>query len=171
MLNKYTPADEFEWSMWEKTIEFIEENPACFERSLAIGHVTASAWVVSPDRQQVLLMHHRKLNRWFQPGGHCDGEPDVLSVALKEVEEETGIRASPVGSEIFDVDVHTIPANSREKAHYHYDIRFLLEADPALKVEHNQEARAVRWVLLEEVGLYSSSESILRMVRKTNANV
>ncbi|WP_373330611.1 hypothetical protein [Salmonirosea aquatica] len=68
MLNNHVPADEFEWDMWLRTIAFVEENPNCFERSLKAGHVTASAWVVSPDRQQVLLMHHRKLNRWFQPG-------------------------------------------------------------------------------------------------------
>ena len=80
MLNTHIPADEFEWAMWANTIEFVEKNPSCFERSLAIGHVTASGWVVSPDRRQVLLMHHRKLNRWFQPGGHCVGEPDVLGV-------------------------------------------------------------------------------------------
>lgn len=171
MLSDYVPADEFEWAMWEKTIAFVEENPACFERTLLIGHITASAWVVSPDRRQVLLMHHRKLNRWFQPGGHCDGDPDVLAVAMKEVLEETGVAASPLSAGIFDVDVHTIPGNGRETAHYHYDIRFLLEADPGRKVARNHEAKEVLWVPMEEVGLYSASESILRMVRKTNANV
>jgi 8-oxo-dGTP pyrophosphatase MutT (NUDIX family) len=170
-LNNHVPADEFEWTMWVNTIAFVEKNPHCFERSLAIGHVTASGWVVSPDRQHVLLMHHRKLNRWFQPGGHCDGDPNVLGVAMKEVREETGIRATPVGGTIFDVDVHLIPATSREAAHYHYDIRFQLEADPNHKVEYNHEAREVRWVPMEEVILYNSSESILRMVRKTSPNV
>lgn len=170
-LNNHIPADEFEWAMWANTIEFVEQNPRCFERSLAIGHVTASGWVVSPDRQHVLLMHHRKLNRWFQPGGHCDGDPNVLGVAMKEVREETGIRAMPVRVAIFDVDVHLIPATTQEGAHYHYDIRFQLEADPTHEVAYNHEAREVRWVPIEEVILYNSSESILRMVRKTSPNV
>lgn len=170
MLNTHIPADEFEWAMWANTIEFVEKNPSCFERSLAIGHVTASGWVVSPDRRQVLLMHHRKLNRWFQPGGHCDGDPDVLGVAMKEAREETGIWATPVSKAIFDVDVHSIPASRKEAAHYHYDIRFQLQADPNHEVERNHEAREVRWVTMDEVILYNSSESILRMVRKTSPN-
>lgn len=171
LLNEYVPADEFEWAMWLKTIAFVEAHPACFDRSLSVGHVTASAWVVSCDRDRVLLMHHRKLNRWFQPGGHCDGDPDVLTVALKEVWEETGMEAIPLGSSIFDIDVHSIPANRREPGHYHYDIRFLLEADPDQKMEHNTEAREVRWVPLGEVALYNASESILRMARKNVINV
>jgi 8-oxo-dGTP pyrophosphatase MutT (NUDIX family) len=170
-LNNHVPADEFEWSMWANTIDFVQKNPSCFERSLAIGHVTASGWVVSSDRRQVLLMHHRKLNRWFQPGGHCDGDPDVLGVAMKEVWEETGVRTIPVNTAIFDVDVHLIPGKGKEAAHYHYDIRYQLEADSSQDIERNHEAREVRWVPLEEVVLYNSSESILRMVRKTSPNV
>lgn len=171
MLNDYVPADEFEWTMWLNTIAFVESQPRCFERTLAVGHVTASAWVVSPDRERVLMMHHRKLDRWFQPGGHCDGNPDTLQVALKEVREETGVAARPLRQGIFDIDVHTIPGNSREAAHLHYDIRYLLEADPALEVARNHEAKAVRWVPLDEVRLYNPSESLLRMRRKDIVNI
>ena len=167
MLNDHVPRDENEWAMWLRTIEFVERHSHCFERTLLIGHVTASAWVVSPDRSQVLLMHHRKLNRWFQPGGHCDGDPDVLRVAVKETEEETGVKASPAETSIFDVDVHSIPARPGEPSHFHYDIRFLLEADPSEEVMRNAEAKEVRWVPVEEVALYNPSESILRMQRKT----
>lgn len=167
LLNNHVPRDEAEWTMWLRTIEFVETQPECFERTLLIGHVTASAWVVSPDRSRVLLMHHRKLDRWFQPGGHCDGDPDVLCVAIKEAEEETGVKARPVAAEIFDVDVHFIPARPGEPGHYHYDIRFLLEADPEQEINSNAEAKEVRWVTMEEVALYNSSESILRMQRKT----
>lgn len=171
ILNTYVPADEFEWAMWLKTIAFVEDHPDCFARSLAIGHVTASAWVISRDRENVLLMHHRKLNRWFQPGGHCDGDPDVLAVALKEVREETGMVAIPLSDRIFDIDVHLIPANKKESSHYHFDIRFLLEADTAKKTEHNAEAKEVRWVPIAEVALYNPSESIMRMARKNVTNV
>ena len=167
MLNNHVPRDESEWDMWLRTIEFVETYPDCFERSLRVGHVTASGWVVSPDRSQVLLMHHRKLDRWFQPGGHCDGDSDVLRVAMKEAEEETGAIVRPVARSIFDVDVHSIPARPGEPTHFHYDIRFLLEADPLAEIARNAEAKEVRWVPMEEVPLYNPSESILRMQRKT----
>ncbi|GAB2797365.1 NUDIX hydrolase [Rhabdobacter roseus] len=167
LLDRYEPWDLNEARMYLATKEFVRAQPRCFERSLAEGHVTGSAWIVSPDRTQVLLMHHRKLDRWFQPGGHCDGDSDVRRVALKEAEEETGVQnPRVVGDGIFDVDVHLIPANAKEAAHYHYDIRFLLEVDPKVPVVQNPEAKEVRWVPLAEVARYNDSESILRMARK-----
>ncbi len=171
LLQNYCPEDENESTMVLETQRFIEQNPLCFERTLPAGHITASAWVVSPDRQKVLLMHHKKLDRWFQPGGHCDGDPDVRRVALKETEEETGALGQMAGNGIFDVDVHLIPANAKEDAHFHYDIRFLVEADPATKPAANAESKEVRWVLMSNVPSFNSSESILRMQRKILINV
>ncbi|NQZ60346.1 MAG: NUDIX hydrolase, partial [Lentisphaeraceae bacterium] len=113
----------------QQILTFVEENSECFERHFSAGHITASGWLVSADGQKVLLTHHRKLNMWLQPGGHCDGEADVLQVALKETREESGIEEwCIVDSEIFDVDVHAIPANPKEGAHYHYDVRFIFQA-------------------------------------------
>ncbi|TDB68250.1 NUDIX hydrolase [Arundinibacter roseus] len=171
LLQNYHPKDENERKMVLETQVFVQQNSLCFERSLPSGHVTASAWVISPDLQQVLLMHHKKLDRWFQPGGHCDGDPDVRRVALKETEEETGAFGQLVGNEIFDVDVHLIPANAKEAAHFHYDIRFLVVADPATKPAANAESKEVRWVSMSDVPYYNSSESILRMQRKILASV
>lgn len=166
-LDRHQPLDTNELEMCANTREFVRAYSDCFERTLVIGHVTGSAWVVSPDRSQVLLMHHRKLDKWFQPGGHCDGDPNVLNVAMKEATEETGVRyITPVDDRIFDVDIHLIPANAREAAHYHYDIRFLLEADPEEVIERNAESKEVKWVPLDQVADYNNSESILRMVRK-----
>lgn len=168
MLNAYTPADVEEENMYFETKTFVNDNPDCFERTLQIGHVTASGWVISPERDQVLLMHHRKLDRWFQPGGHCDGDPDVMHVAAKEVEEETGVRDFKLVHEgIFDVDVHLIPANTKDPAHFHYDIRFLFEADPNDELVINIESKDVRWIAIDEVQNHNDSESLMRMVRKT----
>lgn len=154
--------------MCQEIKEFISANPECFERRLVTGHVTASGWIVSEDRSQVLLLHHRKLDRWFQPGGHCDGDPDVLAVAKKEVEEETGIRNFRVVQEgIFDLDIHLIPANNKDAAHYHYDIRFLFVAEPTQELIVNIESKDVKWIPLQEIGKLNDSESIMRMVRKT----
>lgn len=169
LLHVYQPTDVEEQRMWLETIEFIKQNPDCFERSLSIGHITGSAWVIDESGQFVLLMHHRKLDRWFQPGGHADGESDVLQVALKEAQEETGLEdIKVVSTAIYDVDVHLIPANTKDPAHFHYDIRFLLQADKNEALKINSESKNLVWVALQEVSRYNDSESIMRMARKQN---
>src|SRR5579871_4499535 len=126
LLENYVPTIQ-EASYQKKILFFINQYPDCFERSLKVGHITASAWLLNKDNSKALLMHHKKLGIWVQPGGHCDGNPDVLSVALKEAQEESGIQAiEPLSLSIFDIDIHAIPAIKTEPAHYHYDIRFLL---------------------------------------------
>ncbi|MEO6685452.1 MAG: NUDIX hydrolase [Dyadobacter sp.] len=167
LLDSYLPTEGVETEMYLETIQFIKDNSECFERTLQIGHITASGWVISPNKDKVLLMHHRKLDRWFQPGGHADGDPDVLHVAEKEVEEETGAsNLKRVKEGIFDVDVHLIPANSKDPAHYHYDIRFVFEAKPEDELVINIESKEVRWVPVEDIHLLNDSESLMRMVRK-----
>ena len=104
---------------WEKASvarfeSFVNANPDCFERSLRIGHITASAWVVSPDGQNSLLTHHRKLGKWFQLGGHVDGNPKVLEAAEREVREESGLEVVALTTAIFDLDVHSIPERGDE---------------------------------------------------------
>jgi 8-oxo-dGTP pyrophosphatase MutT (NUDIX family) len=154
--------------MTAATRAFVEANPDCFERSLATGHVTGSAWVMDEAHENVLLMHHRKLNRWFQPGGHADGEADILKVALKEAQEETGLSDIQVVSQsIFDIDIHLIPQNIKEAAHYHYDIRFLFLANKNQQLHINAEAKNLEWVKLSDVKNYNDSDSILRMVQKS----
>jgi 8-oxo-dGTP pyrophosphatase MutT (NUDIX family) len=170
LLETYSPSTGIEEKMHFETTKFVKGNPDCFERTLAEGHVTASGWVVSPERDRVLLMHHRKLDRWFQPGGHCDGEADTAFVAEKEVKEETGLTKVKLAcNDIFDVDIHLIPANSKETAHYHYDIRFLFEGDVDEELVINAESKEVKWVPILEVSQMNDSESIMRMVRKTSA--
>ena len=173
LLHVYEPADAIEHEMWARTYSFVMNHERCFERSLLAGHVTGSAWVVADDCHDVLLLHHRKLNKWFQPGGHCDGQSDVAAVARREVLEETGasLRSEPNDTllPIFDIDIHSIPARGSEPEHLHYDIRFLFRADRQAPLQPNSESRAVRWMALAEVPTYNASESILRMVRKTIA--
>ena len=168
LLDSYIPSDGLETEMYLETKQFVIDNPECFERTLQVGHITASGWVVSPDRDKALLMHHRKLDRWFQPGGHCDGDPDVANVARKEVEEETALTHFALANDqIFDVDIHLIPANSKDNAHYHYDIRFIFEADPKSELIINMESKDVKWIPIQDVQKLNNSESIMRMVRKT----
>lgn len=178
LLRRYQPTDANERAMTQATIAFVEANPDAFERSLLVGHVTGSAWIVSPDRRQSLLIHHRKLDRWLQPGGHADGDPDVAAVALREAQEETGLSSlrlvfpeevdsqGPSSPPIFDVDVHLIPARKNVPEHLHYDIRFLLEADPNEPLGVSEEIKNSRWFTLEKAALYANDASIHRLIHK-----
>ncbi|MCX6215964.1 NUDIX hydrolase [Spirosoma sp.] len=167
LLQQYSPVDTHEQTMTQETIDFVRANPNCFDRSLLVGHITGSAWICSPDRRQVLLIHHRKLDRWLQPGGHADGDPDVVAVALREAQEETGLTSLKLLSNaIFDVDIHEIPARKNVPAHLHYDIRFLFEADPAEPFGNSEEIRNIKWFSSENAEQQINEASILRMLRK-----
>lgn len=149
---------------------FVERHENCFDSHLWPGHVTGSVWVVNPARDRVLLLHHRKHNQWFQPGGHADGDADILRVALRETHEETGLPYNEirlVDGGIFDVDIHTIPATHRDPEHTHYDIRFLVEIDDRLAVPGNDESHQVLWVALESVSRFNNNLSTWRMLEKT----
>ncbi|MBA4849871.1 NUDIX hydrolase [Emticicia sp. BO119] len=168
LLSKHSGYNRNEEQMTRNTIEFIRAHENCFDRELLIGHVTGSAWVLDNSGKFVLLMHHRKLNRWFQPGGHCDGDSDVLAVALKEAIEETGAKdIKAVNEAIFDVDIHQIPERKGIPAHLHYDIRFLFTADKDSPLLINEESNDLAWVELSKVKELNSEDSIMRMVDKT----
>jgi len=131
------------------------------------GHFTASAFVLSPDRAALLLVHHRKLDRWLQPGGHVEASDlDLIAAARREVLEETGIaELELLQPASFDLDVHPIPALGRELPHEHFDVRFLFRAGtPELRL--SSESKAVRWVPLAEIAAAGSDESVLRATRK-----
>ena len=136
-------------------------------RHIAPGHFTASAFVLCPARQRVLLIHHQKLGRWLQPGGHVEpGDVDLAAVAEREAVEETGVRlAARLGSGIFDVDVHAIPANPKDGAHQHFDVRYaFLAASDALEV--SPEVLGARWVELDAVRDLTDEASVLRCVER-----
>ena len=166
-LRDHAPCDAREAAMCARIVAFITTRPDAFERTAAAGHVTASAWIVDPARTQALLLHHRKLDRWLQPGGHVDGDPDVRAAALREAREETGLRTLRfAGEHVYDVDVHPIPARGTEPAHEHFDIRFALEADPREPLRGNDESHEVRWVALDDLDRYAIDDSVRRLAAK-----
>lgn len=168
LLNQHVGHDQNEQEMIQRAIAFINNNTNCFDRDLLIGHVTGSAWILDKSGKFVLLTHHRKLDRWFQPGGHCDGDNDVLAVALKEAEEETGLsEIQTVSENIFDIDIHQIPERKDIPAHLHYDIRFLFKADKDIPLIVTEESNDLAWVELSKVEELNNEESMMRMVRKT----
>ncbi len=141
----------------------------CFSRSLTTGHITASAWILDASAECALLVHHRKLNKWLQPGGHADGEQDIAAVATREATEETGLTSLRLArTTIFDVDIHQIPAHGPVPAHFHYDIRFLFYADKTAPISISDESHDVRWFNLNAIPeLTANSPSIVRMIMKS----
>jgi 8-oxo-dGTP pyrophosphatase MutT (NUDIX family) len=145
------------------------QHPRCFFRDHLPGHITGSAWIVDPSRQFVLLVHHVKLNRWLQPGGHADGDENVFGVALREAEEETGLKDLEVAHPgIFDLDVHTIPARKDFPEHLHFDVRFCFVAEKDSQLILSEESHDLQWIAISDMARYTeANSSILRMCQKT----
>jgi 8-oxo-dGTP pyrophosphatase MutT (NUDIX family) len=146
-----------------------------FSRATAEGHVTGSAVVARPDGSAFLLVLHRKLSRWLQPGGHTEeSDASVFDTAIREAREETGIPRfdAPLGHAILDVDVHAIPAHRRDAAHLHFDVRYLftteLDCDPAASEDPE---RPMRWASLEEALSLGVDGSLERALRKARARL
>lgn len=165
-----------EEEVWQNFAKFVETQPKCFERELSIGHVTGSAVVLDEAHEHILLLHHKKLGKWLQLGGHSDSDPDPFRVALKEAYEESSLTSlesidnwMPTSSVKIplDLDIHLIPARKQEAEHYHYDVRFVFQvADGNHEFKINHEANELRWVKLEELQELSQEESMLRQVDK-----
>lgn len=161
-------SDPHELTMTAETIRFVETHTDCLLRSQLSGHLTGSAWVLNAGRTRTLLTHHRKLEKWLQLGGHADGDADLLAVALREAGEESGLtRVTPVSPEIFDLDRHWIPERKTEPAHWHYDLRFMFEADETEPLVVTHESKELAWVDVSSVTALNPEESMARMVRKT----
>lgn len=151
-------------------LELLDDGPRTFAADYFVpGHVTASAFVVDRTHSRLLLIHHRKLDRWMQPGGHVDAGEDVLTAAIREVQEETGVVATPLRSGIFDLDVHSIPAHGDQPAHRHYDVRFLLETTSD-EVVLTDEVLGVRWVPFASVATMDTDGSVVRAAGKLRRN-
>ncbi len=168
-LKDYAPCDADDAACVRRFAHFVRTQPRCFERALAVGHVTGSAWIVDAPGGRVLLTHHAKLDIWVQPGGHCDGDPDVAGVARREAEEETGLTSlHMVDTAILDLDIHPIPARGEVPAHEHFDVRFAFRvpegASEAFVV--SGESHALAWVSLGELECYTRERSVLRMRAK-----
>lgn len=134
----------------DRVIDLVERRPDIADRGCRPGHLTGSALVVDSTATATLLMLHAKLGRWFQPGGHADGDLNLASVALREATEETGIEGLSVVVPAIDVDIHEV-APPAEDAHLHLDVRFLLFAPPGAVEAGNEESLALRWVAEDDL--------------------
>jgi 8-oxo-dGTP pyrophosphatase MutT (NUDIX family) len=149
-LRGHHPEDPDEAAHLATILDFVTAHSDPFDRRIPHAHLTASAFVLSEDGRRVLLLHHRKLDRWLQPGGHAEaGETDGEEIALREAREETGIgalRLLPEAPRPLDVDVHSIPACGSEPAHFHLDLRYVVIApEDAALLRSPKETTALRW--------------------------
>lgn len=162
---------------YRRITDFLAREPQAFERKCGEGHMTGSAFIVDPHREQIVLLHHGKLDRWLQPGGHADGDRDIAAVALREARKETGLPTLVLADPLtlapaeapplpFDADVHEIPARGTVAAHLHHDLRYLVFGDARESPLVSHESREVRWVPLAAVSDLTQEESIHRMIAK-----
>lgn len=142
------------------------DHPDAFERTHLPGHITGSAWILNNQLDSVALVLHGKLKRWMQPGGHADGDRDVLGVALREATEETGLKPELLSTGIWDLDIHPIPARTDFPAHLHYDVRFCFRAMEEQLII-SDESSDLKWIPLGSVATLTDSWSVLRMVEKS----
>lgn len=177
LLADYRARHADESAVVDRIVDLAESRPDCFDRTCRPGHLTGSAWVVSADGERHLLMLHRKLGKWLQPGGHADGQIDLEAVARREAEEETGLSglktvADDIGLTPLDVDVHDIPARFDpegtliDDGHEHHDIRFLFQATEGENLVINDESHELRWCPPAEVRTLTSEPSVLRLLEK-----
>lgn len=175
-IRRHRPAGGDEAGSREKILAFLESPGDLFDRKrFAPGHLTGSAFILDAARMSLLLVHHAKLDRWLQPGGHGEpGETDPFAVASREALEETGIAGlvpmsdhpSPLSPPPFDVDVHTIPARKDEPAHWHLDIRYLFVAPKGARPAASAESKGIAWRPLSDLILPSTDASVRRAARK-----
>lgn len=162
---RHAPRDNEQAQAREFMLGWIDAHPDALLRSCLDGHLTSSALLLDASGARALLTLHRKLGRWLQLGGHCDGDANLAGSALREASEESGISGLAIDPELVDLDCHRIPARAGEPEHWHLDARFLVRAPPAALARISQESRALRWFTPEELAGLATDESVLRLFR------
>lgn len=151
------------------TLDFLRNCDDFWQRSNLAGHLTGSAWVLNPRRDKALLIHHRGLDKWFQPGGHADAtDASLTDTARREALEECGLgQMTLLSDDIFDLDIHVIPAKKDIPEHLHYDVRFAFVAESETLLGDLAEVRDLQWVALRELAAAGGvQQSVRRMAVK-----
>lgn len=166
-LEQYVPYNEQEARDRELILHLLQTQENIFTRDNTAAHMTASAWVVNPERTKVIMAYHNIYKSWSWLGGHADGDEDLLAVALREVQEESGIQnARAVSEDIFSIEVLTVDGHVKKgkyvSSHLHLNITYLIEAteDEMLRMKADENS-GVKWFTLEGA-IASSSEEWFR---------
>lgn len=165
-IEDYTPFDEKEIAVKSYMLEWIDKFPDVLTRNNHFGHFASSAFVVNKDRSKMLVVYHNIYDAWIFPGGHADGEEDLLSVAVREVEEETGLKPTVLDEAIFAISASPIVGHVKRgnyvPAHTHLDAVYLLQADDSLPLKYREdESKGVKWISFEE----ATGEDIVDFIR------
>ena len=164
----FEPVDERESGYRQRMLALLAAPGDPFSRDhFEPGHFTASAFVLAPDRERILLVLHGKLHRWLQPGGHVEaGDRDMLDAARREVAEETGVTALELlGTGMLDLDIHTIPPLKGAPGHAHFDVRFLF-ASGSTEARAASDARSIQWAPIRQIHEIDSDASVMRAIDK-----
>ena len=168
-LRLYHPADDAECAHYLAIIDLLTGGPKVFERGhFTPGHVTASCFIIDPTASRLLLHRHRRLGRWLQMGGHCFESEIPAAAALREGAEESGLRDLELLSKnIFDLDVHLVPAAKDEPDHHHFDLRYVARtASPDAIVMQESESEDLAWLPLDEAITRMNEDGSTRAIRK-----
>jgi 8-oxo-dGTP pyrophosphatase MutT (NUDIX family) len=176
LLGRHRPADTQEQEDLERMKAWLRELEQPLSRSQPQAHFTGSAVVVDAAGERVVMVHHGKLKRWLQPGGHADMEDfgQLEATALREAREETGLRVQlhQGTPQPLDVDVHAIPSRGLEPGHLHLDVRFLLVAENPEALAHDpKESTGAQWLSWEEALKRADEAPLRRLLQKARAAV
>lgn len=170
-VGNYNPLNNTDAAFQRQILDFLQRCDEFWQRSTLEGHITGSAWICSPDFQRTLLIHHIKLDRWLQPGGHVEGtDAEPGETAEREAREEcflTVLNRRQTG--IFDLDVHPIPAKNGVPEHLHYDLRYLFVTPEILHEFDALEVKGMQWVPIRDLCGDDTPESLRRMALRTLA--
>ena len=176
-IENYMPFNEQEEKDKEEFLKFIDTFEDVLTRKNIFGHFSASAFVVNKEKTKMVVVYHNIFGGWIYPGGHADGEEDLLAVAVREVEEETGLKTRVIDRNIFAIQ--SLPVEGHIKhgkyvsAHIHFDVVYLLEADDALPLVYREdESKGVKWINFEEATNEAMCDFIRpihkKLIRKLN---
>ena len=165
ILRRYEPYDSNQAATRDRIAAWIDAHPTdAHERSCLEGHLTASAILLDANRERVRLTLHRKLGKWLQLGGHCDGDANLTGVSWRENVEESGITPAFISAHPIDVDIHRIPARPGEPEHDHLDTRYLLIAPEGAQETIGEESIDLRWFTPVETRALELDDSVQRLL-------
>ena len=173
-IEKYNPVDEQEKKNKEIILDFINKNDDVLVRDNEIAHITSSGFIVNKSRTKVLMIHHNIYNSWACTGGHCDGDSNLINVAIKEAKEETGIHNLKLLSDgIYSIEILTVDSHIKRgkfvPSHLHLNCTFLFQADEKenLKIKKDENS-GVKWIDIHKVIDVINEEKMIPIYKKLN---
>lgn len=171
-IEKYTPIDEQEEKDKNQFLKFINNFNDVLTRDNIFGHFTSSAFVVNKERTKMLVVYHIINDGWIYPGGHADGDKDLLKVAIKEVSEETGLTPKILDTNIFGIQSAPVKGHIKKgqyvSAHIHLDVLYLMEADDKIPLIYKKdESKGIKWVSFEN----ATDETMCDFIRPIHKKV